>query len=407
MDNIKKYKYISLTGMLTLVTLSVFLLPQQIRVGLLGENIGTINLVATFIISIILIKWTNKFNKGYLFFIVIYICYFIINYIYCQTSIKNFILTFCSFIAPAFLIGLEVSKNSFKKYFERFLKIFNFIIIVITVMGIVDLFLGNKLILNISSIMSNSLKNLIYTQQSLEVARLYSFMGHPLFNTQLYLMFFILNLAYESVFNKTIIKKFLIYLVPILGIAMTASKTGLILLLFSIIVFNNSRKKIINYIVIAFLLFVSFNLGIFNNTIERLLTETLTTGRAEYWDIYMSNPIYPIRLFKGYGNGFVFYYNTIVPWISAGFEYPIRLFSLEQGVIFTILIYISIFIYPIYTLLKQKSYKLLLMYIIIFFDVNTYNGIAIVGDYMIIFSMFIFIILNLSKIKNDGENNKY
>lgn len=401
MNIIRTRKSFGLYEMLALLCIFTLIFSNQLRVGILGEKLGLVNYISTIILVSISIKYFNKFNLGYMLYIYIYICYFIINYIYCQFGVKNFIFTFCSFITPLMLIGLEIDELMFKKFFYLFLKIFNVIIFIITLIGILDIFLGNKIILGISEIMSNSLRNLIITQQTLNISRMYSFMGHPLFNTQLYLMFFILNLVYELTFGKLLVNKIILYLIPIIGISMTASKTGLLLLVISMVCFNNinnAKKKIFHYIIIVLSIFLIFNIGIFDNTIERLLSESLTTGRAEYWEIYKQSNLYPIRLFSGYGNQFVFYYSQIVPWISAGFEYPIRLFAFEQGVIFAILIYIGIFIYPLILFIKRKQIKLFFMYLIIFIDVNTYNTIALLGDYMLVFSIFLFIILNSSRV---------
>lgn len=399
MANIKKYTFVGLYEMLVLIVIFTFVLSNQIRRGILGETLGGVNYLATITICIVLIKYLVRFKKGYLCYIYIYISYFIVNYIYCQHGMRNFIFSFCSFVIPISLIGLEIDKDTFIKFYKLFLKIFNLIIFSITIIGLIDLILGNKLILGISSIMSNSIKNLIYTQQTLKVNRLYSFMGHPLFNTQLYLMFFILNLIYENLLSKTLINKLLLYLIPIIGISMTASKTGLILLLISFIIFNNSKDKLIHYILITLFIYLIFNLGVFNNTIERFVSETLTSGRTDYWNIYKESGLFPLRMFKGYGNEFIFYYNSLYPWISAGFEYPFRLYALEQGIIFTFIIYTGIFIYPVIILVKRRHINLLFMFLIIFIDINTYNSIALIGDNLLIFSIFIFIILNVSNAK--------
>lgn len=405
MLSIKKYTCIGLHEMLVLIVIFTFILSNQIRIGILGETLGAVNYLASIIICTMLMKYINKFKKGYLCYMYIYISYFIINYIYCQHGSKNFIFSFCSFIAPIALIGLEIDKQTFNKFYKIFLKIFNTIILLITIIGLLDLFLGNKLILAISSIMSNSIKNLIYTQQTLTVNRLYSFMGHPLFNTQLYLMFFILNLLYENLSKNRLVNKVALYLIPVIGISMTASKTGLILLLLSFTIFQNSKNKVFHYMAIILFICLMLDLGIFNNTIERLMSETLTTGRSEYWKIYKESGLFPIRMFRGYGNEFVFYCNSIVPWISAGFEYPIRLFSLEQGILFTLILYIGIFIYPVLIFMQRKHIKFLFMYLIIFIDINTYNSIALIGDNLLIFSIFIFIILNVSHVIYKNQYN--
>jgi hypothetical protein len=72
------------------------------------------------------------------------------------------------------------------------------------------------------------------------------------------------------------------------------------------------------------------------------------------------------------------------------------MFSLEMGVLMTIMIYIFIALIPILTLIKRRHWYLLTCYLTVFLDINTFNGIALLGDKMMILNLFIFLIYNLS-----------
>ncbi|HFD1906508.1 hypothetical protein ACV3US_05625 [Clostridium perfringens] len=182
---------------------------------------------------------------------------------------------------------------------------------------------------------------------------------------------------------------------------MTASKTGFFLIIISLFLVNNSRKnnkkKFLTYLMIVILVIIIFKIGIFQNVIDRLQNGSLTTGRSEQWEVIKKFNIYPIKFWRGYGNGFTFKYNEVIPWASAAFEYPFRMFSLELGIFTMINIYFCLLVYPIIRLISRKSFSLVVPFIILFIDVNTYNGLALNGDYMFIFCIFIFCILNLSK----------
>lgn len=245
--------------------------------------------------------------------------------------------------------------------------------------------------------MSERAQELIAIQNTRDIYRLYSFMGHPLFNTQLYLMFFILNNIYNKYFEKLLSDKVLI-IVMLLGISMTASKTGLILASVSVLIITYKKTKIKHIIMVIIASAITIGSGIFNNTIYRILEESLTTGRAESWERITTMNLFPIKFFTGYGNGFTFVYNQYIDWASAAFEYPIRMFSLEMGISMMIGIYICIAIIPVAILVGRRHLYLLISYAIVFLDVNTYNALSLPGDNMIIFSLFTCIILNISNM---------
>ena len=179
---------------------------------------------------------------------------------------------------------------------------------------------------------------------------------------------------------------------------MTASKMGLILISSAILVITHNKSIIKKVVLISGILLIAMYTGIFNNTIERFMEGSITTGRAETWQAVLKSGLYPIKLLSGYGHEFTFTFNNYLPWASAAFEYPIRMFSLELGIVMAVLIYICIGVIPILILLKRNHVYLLISYMIIFIDVNSYNGLALASDYMFIFSIFIFIILNTSRL---------
>ncbi|WP_139376263.1 hypothetical protein [Clostridium chromiireducens] len=240
-------------------------------------------------------------------------------------------------------------------------------------------------------------EQIIANSMSDEAKRLYSFMGHPLFNTELYLMFLVLNILYNKYLQQRKSPVWIL-VVPTIGLAFTGSKTGFVLLCVSVLLLFKSSNIINKILLIMFGLIIALKIGLFNTLIYRFTTGSLTSGRSEKWIEITSMNIFPIKFFTGYGNGFTFILNSYVDWASAAFEYPIRMFSLEMGIIMTIMIYLFIMVIPIIILMKRGHWDLLLSYLIVFADINTFNGIAILGDKMMILSLFIFLILNLSKL---------
>lgn len=93
--------------------------------------------------------------------------------------------------------------------------------------------------------------------------------------------------------------------------------------------------------------------------------------------------------------------------ITAGFEYPIRLFSYEMGVCFTILFYIAVFIVPLIIMIKNKSWQIAICYMLLVLLVNMYNGIGCYLDSLWQYSIYAFFIIGLSKIYGNRTIFKY
>lgn len=382
---------------ITYIIIAVLCIPGELRHGTLGRQLGLINYLAISILIYILITSTNYFKKEVIVFVYMTIIYYIVSTFFYENKLTNVILSITSYMIPLLLIGVRIKEESFENIFRKFLKILNVIIILITFLGLIDFVFRTNVNIYISKFMTARLQELILNQQFKDKHRMYSFMGHPLFNTQLYLMFFSLNSIYSK-YYRPILSKQLIIIISLIGVGMAASKTGFILIVLSITLINFKKSKIKHLIVVSVAFSTTLYLGIFDNTIQRFLGGSLTTGRSEAWETVTNMGMFPIKFFTGYGNGFTFVYNQYISWASAAFEYPVRMFSLEMGILMCILIYACIGVIPSMILLKRRHFFLFISYIIVFTDINTYNGLALLGDNMLIFCIFIFVILNMSDI---------
>lgn len=378
-----------------LIIYSTFIFSSQLRVGLLGENLGVVNYIFAIAIMYLLLSYKYIFNHLYLCLLMLISIYFLVISTVAGMGVITLIKSYISFILPLFILGIRVEKLSFKYILKKSLIIINMIVILITIIGIIDYFTDNAIILQLSSLMTSRIKELILNQRNSSTHRMYSFMGHPLFNTQLYLIFYILNMLYKKYFTK-IMPDIFIYMIPLIGIALTSSKSGLVLYIASILIINGGKFNIKHYITSLIGLILAFKFGLLNNLIVRFTSGDLTTGRGLKWEAVKSINMYPIKFFYGYGTGFTFKYNSIIEWASAGFEYPFRMFSLEHGVFIMLMIYFCIVVIPLIIFIKRRHFTILLAYLIILIDVNTYNGIALVGDYMLVFCIYVFLLLNLS-----------
>lgn len=379
-----------------ILLISLFIFSQELREGTLGNTFATINILSLFSVSLLILNNFNKLNKRkFIIFYITILIYMFSASLY-ESSFFTIIKCIIAFIFPLILILLEIDKDTLKSIFKFTVITLNIIIIIMTIIGIFEIIFGININTHISTFMSQRTREqIVDNSMSINSKRLYSFMGHPLFNTELYLMFLMLNILY----NKYLMQKkcpLWILAAATIGIAFTGSKTGFVLLCFSILTLFKSSNKIKKFLLIISGIAVALKIGLFNTLFYRFTTGSLTSGRSEKWIEIKSMNLYPIKFFTGYGNGFTFTFNTYVDWASAAFEYPLRMFSLEMGIIMTVMIYIFIMLIPTITLIKRMHWYLLLSYLIVFVDINTFNGIALLGDKMMILSLFIFLILGLS-----------
>lgn len=399
-----KYLYYSIMS----IIVSTFVFPEQIRVAMLGKKLGLVNVMFFLILIFMILKYNKYFKIDIMIIATIANIYMFFTGIFYQNSLEDIILSNIVFTMPLYLVSLSLDRATFKKVFYNLVHIINSLIFLITIIAVIDLILSGSLMDKISTFMGSDFQNNYYIYKMQSVTRMYSVIGSPLTNVEFYLIFYIFNELYAKYFNK-IINRNVVLIVTLFGIAFSASKTGFVLFLISILVINSqnkSKKRIfINLAFIIIFILTMFKLGIFDNTIERFISGSLTTGRSEAWEIVQHYNLYPIKFFYGYGLNSAFDINNIISYASAAFEYPFRMFSLQNGLLETIVIYLCIGGYPIIKLLRRKHILLLISYLVLFADVNTFNGLALLGDYMLIFSLFVFIILNLSNYI-EYENKK-
>lgn len=383
--------------------ISFFVFSQELRVGIIGNKFSNINILALVSLGVLVIKNFRKINKKKLMLLQLTILIYMSTSMIYENKIITIINFIVAFIIPLILVIVEIDNNTIEYAFKITIMILNLIILIITIIGILEMIFHININPIVSSFMSERTREqIIENSMSTQAKRLYSFMGHPLFNTELYLMFFILNNLYSKYIKKQQCPLWIL-VVAVIGIAFTGSKTGIILLCVSIITLFKCSNKLKKFLIIICGSFIALESGLFGTLMFRFTSGSLTTGRSEMWAEIQSLDLYPIKFFTGYGLGFTFTFNYYLTYASAAYEYPIRMFSLEIGTLMTIMIYIFLFAIPTIVLIRRKHIYIYICYLVIFLDINTFNGLSTSGDKMLIFSFFIFLILNLSKLLKEEQ----
>lgn len=392
---------VNVIGALMIIT-SLFITSYYIRSNII-PIISDLNLV--FLLGFLILFLNNIKRIDWIaFFYVSLIAIWILisqvltnnlNYMY---IIKNIV----TYIIPLYFISLNINKKDFNYIISIIIKAINFFIILMFIIGILDIFLDFNIMKLLGRTIVPELEGWIIENAKINSYRYTSFMGHALFTKELFYIFYLINTCYFSKYKKYLLNKYIVLIVSFIGILITGSKSGIILISCMIainIIFSN--KRTFKIVISIFTLIIMYFCGIFNNIIYRFKNESLTTGRLESWEILKRFEIFKASMFTGYGGNLYSIGRSVVNdgILTAALEYPWRISILQYGIFISILILILILIYPCIVLLRKREYYIAICIVMLFIETNTYNGLLFKPDNMIFISLTLFILLGLGKQK--------
>lgn len=325
------------------------------------------------------------------------------------------LLSISTYILPLFLLSVRLKKEEVFDMLELFLKWFNLLCILLVVIGVID-FLTNatiQLFLADTYFQNTGVAKYIYGEHIWGVYRYYSLIGLPLGLSKYFLLFYSINHIYAKYFNIFKINKYVILLISIIGILLTGSKTGIVLLLFLIIFlsFNNKRKLGFYFIAIGSIWLFTLT-PIYKEIVQVRFTEgiesgDLSTGRNEAVKSLFQGNIENPGFFVGKG---INYSKEIVNQLNLNnifnFEYPILMMPFDYGILCTVIFYILLFVIPIYSFIKNRDFFVLLHFLVMSIMVNNNNGLATIGtDYTAQFVFILIILMNMSKYNKNTINS--
>ena len=311
---------------------------------------------------------------------------FLINF----SDARNILKTALSIYLPLIILSLRpFEKKRFQKYFPLILRCWDCMIGVVLICAVLDMVFGQVMSRFFSGLYgARSLNGL------LREGRLVSYIGHSLLTVECALVYLILH-----AFNEMYVTKRRRLLIPVIVsaiiIAMTGSKTGLLLLgILLIICYGN--VKMVKYIpVVCVCLLLAYKTGIFDTTIERFLrglrTGDITTGRFSSIVQLMGNGTLEFGWISGHSAELM---NSNARMIAA-LENPLMRWAFRYGILYALMMAIRIFAIPVYRMLKYGGSRILLMALVYIADINTYDAVCSIGDGMLRYCTLIFIMLNM------------
>lgn len=229
---------------------------------------------------------------------------------------------------------------------------------------------------------------------SVQAGRMVSYMGHPLLSCELFLIYYVTYYLYTT---KYLQKKEKIYpvLISLLGIALTGSKAGIVLILAAVVLFhaNWQGRKIVPLALLGILLLYGF--GLFDLVIERLRigiqSGDITTTRNTALTSLISRGELTFDWFSGR--------NIDYSWeMVAALEYPVLRWAYQFGIVVALALTLVVFVNPALKLLQYRVKKEWLFgFGIVVVFVNTYNGLALQRDHMLLYCVTVIFLVNMAR----------
>lgn len=235
--------------------------------------------------------------------------------------------------------------------------------------------------------------------------RFVSYYGHSLNNT----LFFLLLLSWTTVIKNIYSNNKKDYLldvaVSLFGIAITGSKSGIMLALLLLLLCNVGLKNAKYLIAIIILFLVLYFTGIFDTVIDRIMQGIaigdLSTSRNTALDRLLKNGILRFDLFRGH---LIDYSGTSM---IAALEYPFLRWSYTVGIVFACVLYGIDFIIPALRVVVSRKWCCLICILIVMAFVNGNNGISAYNDDMLIYAINIGLMMQAAlrgRIESNEEN---
>lgn len=378
--------------------LGLFFLPSFIRHAAIPE-FASINYLAVVGVSYIVTKTISKrkikmFDFINIVFIVILAAIFLFSEIHAGRSLKGIIRVFCGLILPLFMLFYRMERP--ENTLRVIVRLFNCVSLFILVVGIANIISQGSIMYRYYLLCGDY----NYASMAAPAKRLYSYVGHPLYNAEIFLSTLGLTYCYNEIFLHNHKPDKWTIIICVLGTALTASKSAIAIILTMLIILYIKNIKYMMFCLI--ILVIGYQFHVFDAVILRF-AGSLTTGRAEVWDRISDSGIDFFHFFWGNGADSKYAYSYLEEWARAAFEYPAKLYALEFGILFSAIMMYFLFIRPLIYICRNKgNWKILaIVFVGISAHVNIYNGIGTYSDHLYFFCLFACAILNMSLITAD------
>lgn len=298
-------------------------------------------------------------------------------------------------LLPVYFIFYRMNNCSREKTIRLFMILFNSFIFILLAFAIEEAITKNAAVIAFRDWL---VEQNMYAQEFVRFAdnnRFFSFWGHPLTSALLFNCFLALNTAWYKSRGKKIYA-LLYFPAALAGVLFSGSKTGITVCFLFLIVICWEHKKW--FLVCIPILAAVYFTGAFNAIIARFAKGSLTTGRIEALTKFFSKwySEYPFQWLNGYGSNTVLASSHDLFPMRAGFEFPLLMFAMDYGIVFSVVLMAGSYLYMTWRCLKKRQWTIWLCLTLVFAEINTYNGFSLRNqDIFTLFYFIVMVILNM------------
>lgn len=392
-----------------LICIGLLFMPSTIRTSVLHSEWALINVASWLGIILLTKRYYNggkvsvskngKLGVANPIWIVLLVAFFAMESLmlpeFTATSEVKYIY---ATILPIYILYSVVDDDDIICYTKLFSRLLTVASTIVVICGLMDMFLGVG-IGNSIAIFTNA-ASLI---ESIRQGRMVSYFGHPLLTTEI----MILTFSFNTLVNYCIEKKSIFYtvyysLISVIGIGMCGGKTGLVLIAIEFALLYVNKKGLKYFIIIAAAVYWAYGYGLLDTVIGRFIagfeSGDITTGRNTALLRVIQGGMLRFNLLIGHAG------INLSERMIAALEYPPLRWAYLFGVWFSVLMCVVLFVIPAIKILKNKNFKIFIVFIILVLDVNSYNGITTQSDQMLLYCVSVFLLLNLSYLLGGNEN---
>lgn len=286
-----------------------------------------------------------------------------------------------SYVFPTLFIYLNfIDTSTIEKYCFKWFRCLRVVCRILCVAKIIDILLAN--------LIQNFFAN-IYASNTMSAliggGRFVSYYGHSLNNTLLFLLLLSWTTIMKNIYSNNEKGYLFDVAVSLFGIAITGSKSGIMLAVMLLLLCNIGLRNTKYLIAIIALFFVFYFTGIFDAVIDRIMQGIaigdLSSSRNTALERLLTNGTLKFDLFRGH---LIDYSGTSM---IAALEYPFLRWAYTVGIIFTCVLYGLDFVIPVLRIIFSKKWSSLICILIVMAFVNGNNGISAYNDDLLIYAI--------------------
>lgn len=373
----------------SIMCMGLLFFPSILRTRIWDNAVTDINLLVLGVLLILQKKaCVHKYNRRvFAFFSILLWASFLILSLY-RRDYLTCALVAVTILVPTYFINMRFLDDKVIECAHVWVRTLKACTVIMVSCGLIDYVLNYA----VSKFFAD-FYDVISLHQLSSARRMVSYMGHALLSGEVFLITYVTIYLYRLVLKEKQ-DSLTWFIICFAGCVMTGSKTCVVLIVIAFMLFHLSWKKQ-KYVIIALLaLLLVYATGIMDTFLNRFFlaveTNNLTTNRmSALKNLYEAGKL-NFSWFKGQ--------NIDYGWkMVAALEFPILRWAYQFGIMVSLCLTIITFVMPVLSMTRMKVPKEFLYGIfVIIADVNTYNGLALTRDHMLIYCVSVIFIMNMA-----------